>query len=43
MKGWFLATTSLSVKWEQILREQVTYPIGSWGQEPKIGAVSVLC
>jgi hypothetical protein len=38
-----LATKSLSVKWEQILREQGTCPIRSCGQEMKMGAVSVLC
>jgi hypothetical protein len=38
-KGWVLATTSFSVNWEQILREQVTCPSRSCGQEMKIGAV----
>jgi hypothetical protein len=42
-KHWVLATTSPSVKWEQILREQGTCPIRSCGQEMKMGAVSVLC
>ena len=42
-KGWVLATTSFSLNWEQILREQVTCPIRSCGQEMKIGAVGVLC
>jgi hypothetical protein len=42
-KGWFLATTSLSIKWEQILKEQLTCPIRSCGQETKMGVVSVVC
>jgi hypothetical protein len=41
-KSWSLRR-HFSVKWEQILREQVTCPIRYCGQEMKIGVVGVLC